>query len=576
MENKKSNTNVKTTMDFFKQKRAKANNKKLFSHIEINSDTNKPSFATTSDFNSTNQSIYKSDIFQIDTYLNKIKQILMYFSEARENLLLYNKDFNKKINSVKKNLEIDTKDLMATNRVKSLNLNNLIKEYNNCEDKNILISEIALENYTLKLLLEKLDDLFFLINIKNFDYKQQFSKNYKTNLSQIVNIKYLLDTLINDDNNIKEANSSTSLRSLISNNFKEASINLDEKDGIDNRLLPLSKMNSGNDIIINEVEESKEKEGKTIYESKQAKSKYYSSLRSIDKGTTEFNDKEISAEIVKDVSKKINELKKFSDFLNFDYEEEEFFKEIFDKIRELFYIYNMHIFDPIVELINTKIQIKSDLVDKVQIVLKNEVNDVLENVILIRKVLEDSYKELQTKIDTLTKDKKVLEKQYQELETNFNKQKKTLDEIGNRDYAIYYKQMKESNDFFLKEFESIEKKRNEKIHEQYEIQLEKNKQLKSEIQGYKTEIFALKMKVDNINAIQDKKGDEYVTALKEQFEDAIEGFKEHESNMKDDYEKKIEDLRVKYNNLENENRRLKTIQGAIMKKLDTMESLFSK
>ena len=269
-------------------------------------------------------------------------------------------------------------------------------------------------------------------------------------------------------------------------------------------------------------------------------------------------------------------MKKFSDFLNFDYEEEEFFKEIFDKIRELFYIYNMHIFDPIVELINTKIQIKSDLVDKVQIVLKNEVNDVLENVILIRKVLEDSYKELQTKIDTLTKDKQILEKQYQELETNFNKQKKTLDEIGNRDYTIYYKQMKESNDFFFKEFESIEKKRNEKIHEQYEIQLEKNKQLKSEIQGYKTEIFALKMKVDNINAIQDKKGDEYVTALKEQFEDAIEGFKEHESNMKDDYEKKIEDLRVKYNNLENENRRLKTIQGAIMKKLDTMESLFSK
>ena len=578
MENKKSNTNVKTTMDFFKQKRAKANNKKLFSHIEINSDTNKPSFATTSNFNSTNQSIYKSDIFQIDAYLNKIKPVLMYFSEARENLLLYNKEFNNKINLIKKNLEIDTKDLMATNHIKSLNLNNIIKEYNNCEDKNVLISEIALENYTLKLLLEKLDDLFFLINIKNFDYKQQFSKNYKTNLSQIVNIKYLLDQLINDDNsdnNIKEATSSNSLRSLINNNFKEASINLGEKEGVDNRLLPISQMNSNNDLIINEVEESKEKEGKTIYESKQEKSKYYSSLRSIDKGT-EIYDKEISAEIVKDISKKINEMKKFSDFLNFDYEEEEFFKEIFDKIRELFYIYNMHIFDPIVELINTKIQIKSDLVDKVQIVLKNEVNDVLENVILIRKVLEDSYKELQTKIDTLTKDKQILEKQYQELETNFNKQKKTLDEIGNRDYTIYYKQMKESNDFFLKEFESIEKKRNEKIHEQYEIQLEKNKQLKSEIQGYKTEIFALKMKVDNINAIQDKKGDEYVTALKEQFEDAIEGFKEHESNMKDDYEKKIEDLRVKYNNLENENRRLKTIQGAIMKKLDTMESLFSK
>ena len=577
MENKKANTNVKTTMDFFKQKRAKANNKKLFSHIEINRDNNK-GFTTSSDFNSTNQSIFKSDIFQIDSYMNKIKQILIYFSEARENLLLYNKDFNKKINTVKKNLETDTKDLIATNRVKSLNINNLIKEYNNCEDKDVLISEIALENYTLKLLLEKLDDLFFLINIKYFDSKQKFSKNYKTNLSQIVNIKYLLDKLINDENDNSIDSSNNSLQNLINTNFKDVSINLEEKDSLDKGLLPFSKKNSNNsDIIINEVEESKEKEGRTIYESKNVKSKYYSSLRSIDKGTTSSNnDKDISAEIVKDVSKKINEMKKFSDFLNFDYEDEEFFKEIFDKIRELFYIYNMHIFDPIVELINTKFQIKSDLVDKVQIVLKNEVNDVLENVILIRKVLEDSYKELQIKIDALTKDKQVLEKQYKELETNFNKQKKTLDEIGNRDYSIYYKQMKESNDFFLKEFEQIEKKRNEKIREQYEIQLEKNKALNSEIKGYKTEIFALKMKLDNINAIQDKKGDEYVSALKEQFEDAIEGFKEHESSMKDEYEKQIDDLRIKYNNLENENRRLKTIQGAIIKKLDTMDSLFSK
>ena len=576
MDNKKANTNVKTTMDFFKQKRAKANNKKLFSHIEINSGNNKPSFATSTDFNTTNNSIYKSDIFQIDSYLNKIKQILMYFSEARENLLLYNRDFNKKINSVKKNLEIDTKDLMATNRVKSLNINNLIKEYNNCEDKDILISELALENYTLRLLLEKLDDLFFLVNIKN-DAKQKFVKNYKTNLSQIVNIKYLLDTLINDDNNNDIDSSKNSLQSLINKNNKDLSDNLDEKDDLDKGLLPYSKMNSNNsDIIINEVEESKEKEGRTIYESKQAKSKYYSSLRSIDKGTPEFTGKEISVEIVKDVYKKMNEMKKFSDFLNFDYEEEEFFKEIFDKIRELFYIYNMHIFDPIVDLINNEFQIKSDLVNKVQIVLKNEVNDVLENVILIRKVLEDNYKELQNKIEQLKKEKQISEKQYKELETNFNKQKKTLDEIGNRDYSIYYQQMKESNDFFLKEFENIERQRNEKIREQYELQLQKNKELKLELKENKDEIFVLKMKLDNITSLQDKKGNDYTKALKDQFEDAVEGFKENITNTRDEYEKKLQDLRIKYNNLDNENRRLKSIQGAIMKKLDTMDSLFSK
>ena len=570
MENKKSNTNVKTTMDFFKQKRAKANNKKLFSHIEINSDNNnpKPSFATSADFNSTNQSIYKSDIFQIDTYLDKVKHILLYFSETRENLLLYNRDFNKKLNSIKKALEIDTKDLMASNRVKSLNINNLFKEFNVNDDKDLLISEIALENYTLKLLLEKLDDLFFLINIQNFDSKTKFSKNYKNNLSQIVNIKYLLDNLINDDN--IEINSSN-------NSLQELAMNINSNNELNKGLLPISKMGSNNsEIIINEVEESKEKEDKTIYESKQARSKYYSTLRSVDSGSKSSNAKEISIEIVKDVSKKINEMRKFSDFLNFDYEDEEFFKEIFDKIRELFYIYNMHIFDPIVELINNKIQIKSDLVDKVQIVLKNEVNDVLENVILIRKVLEDNFNELQTKIDKLAKEKEVVQKQYKELETNFNKQKKTLDEIGNRDYTIYYQQMKESNDFFLKEFEKIEQNRNEKIREQYEIQLEKNKKLELEIKDNKIEIFSLKSKIDNMKALQDKKGDEYIVTLKQQFEEHKERFDEIKSNLIEDYEKQIMELRQKSNNFENENRRLKSIQGALIKKLDTMESLFSK
>ena len=569
MENKKSNTNVKTTMDFFKQKRAKANNKKLFSHIEINSDNNnKPSFATSADFNSTNQSIYKSDIFQIDTYLDKVKHILIYFSETRENLLLYNRDFNKKINSIKKALEIDTKDLMASNRVKSLNINNLFKEFNVNDDKDLLISEIALENYTLKLLLEKLDDLFFLINIQNFDSKTKFSKNYKNNLSQIVNIKYLLDNLINDDN--IEINSSN-------NSLQELAMNINSNNELNKGLLPISKMGSNNsEIIINEVEESKEKEDKTIYESKQARSKYYSTLRSVDSGSKSSNAKEISIEIVKDVSKKINEMRKFSDFLNFDYEDEEFFKEIFDKIRELFYIYNMHIFDPIVELINNKIQIKSDLVDKVQIVLKNEVNDVLENVILIRKVLEDNYNDLQSKIDKLTKEKEIVQKQYKDLETDFNKQKKTLDEIGNRDYSIYYQQMKESNDFFLKEFEKIERNRNEKIREQYEIQLEKNKKLELEIKDNKIEIFSLKSKIDNMKALQDKKGDEYIATLKQQFEEHKERFDEIKSNLIEDYEKQIMELRQKSNNFENENRRLKSIQGALIKKLDTMESLFSK
>ena len=586
MDKKKTNTNVKTTMDFFKQKRAKANNKKLFSHIEINSNV-KSSTVTSSEFNSTMQGVYKSDIFQIDSYLNKIKQILMYFSETRENLLLYNKDFNSKINSIKENLNKDTKDLIATNRINSLNTNYLFKEYK-CNDKDTLISDMAYENFTLKLLLDKLDDLFFLINIKLFDSQMKFSKNYKNNLSQILNVKYLCEIYTN-------MNQTLNFDASLNPKFKQ-SFNMNEMEGLEKGLLPISHMNSKkieNDVI-NEIEELKEKEkekekenNKTILESKtnntilesktnKTSSNIGTTKKSIDGPSISHEQKEISVEIVNDITNKINEMKKFSDFLNFDYDQEEFFRDIFEKIRELFYVYNKHMFDPIVDLINNKFQVKSDLSNKVQIVLKNEVNDCYENVILMRKVLEDNFKENQTKITELNNEKKVLEKKYNDLEVKFNKQQKTLEEIGNRDYSNYYKQMKESNEMFLKEFEKIEKQRNEKLYEQHEKQLEKNKTLKKEIKELKSEIFALKKKIDNFTAIKDKTGDDYITALQEQFEDAKESFQEEISNITDEFYKKRKELQQKCTALENENKHLKGIQAAIIKKFDTMESIFSK
>ena len=473
MDKKKANTNVKTTMDFFKQKRAKANNKKLFSHIEINSNNVKASTSTSLEFNSTMHGIYKADIFQIDSYLSKIKQILMYFSETRENLLLYNKDFNQKLNLIKENLKKDTKDLIATNRINSLNINYLFNEYK-CNDKDTLITDMAFENFTLKLLLDKLDDLFFLINLKVFDSQMKFSKNYKNNLSQIVNVKYLCETLTN-------MNETLNLDLSMNSKLKESSFNMKEMDGLEKGILPMSHMNSKNlENIINEVEETKEKDDKTILESKTSKSGMGTTKKSIDGPSFNHEIKDIPADIVTDITTKINEMKKFSDFLNLEYEQDETLRDIFDKIRELFYIYNKHMFDPIVDLINNKFQVKSDLSNKVQIVLKNEVNDCYENVTLMRKVLEDNFKDNQTKINELTNEKRIAENKFKELETKYNKQAKTLEEIGNRDYSNYYKQMKESNDMFLKEFEKIEKQRNEKLYEQYEKQLEKNKLLKKE------------------------------------------------------------------------------------------------
>lgn len=567
MDKKKANTNIKTTMDFFKQKRLKTNNKKLFSHIAINSNNDKTNSTTSTQFNSTMQGVYKSDIFQIDSYLLKMKQILMYFSEERENLLLYNKDFNKKINTIKENMAKDTKDCMATHRINSLNLNYLLREYK-CNDKETLISDIAFENLTLKLLLEKLDDLFFLINLKVLDSQNKFSKGYKNNLSPLVNVKYLCETISNTDN----------LNLDFSKNKFKQSFNLSELEGLDKTgLLPLSHMNTKNlENVIKEVEEPREKEKGEEKTIKESKNEDGTTKKTSDKPKINQELHEIPLDIVTDINDKIKEMKKFGDFLNFDYDQDDFFKDIFDKIRELFYIYNKSMFDPIVDLINTKFQVKSALSNKVQIVLKNEVNECYENVVLIRKILEDNFKENENKIKELNNDKRIMENRYKEIEVKFNRQKKTLDEYHNRDYKEYYKQMKESNDLFLKEFETIEKQRNEKLYEQYESQLEKNRALKKELKDCKAEVFALKMKIDNMNVLKDKSDDDYVSALQEQFEDAKQSFQEQISDLTEEYNKKRIDIQQKYKALENENKHLKGIQAAILKKFDAMERLFSK
>ena len=561
MDKKKANTNVKTTMDFFKQKRAKENKNKAISKLESDISA-KASVTTKSELSSTNQGIYKQDISELDLYLKNMKDLLTNFSETRQNQLLYNKDFDKRINTIKENIEKDTKDSMATNRMNSLNINYLLKEYK-CNDKETLLSDIAYENLTLKLIFEKLDDLFFLINLRLLDFESKFSKSYKKSSSQIMNIKYFCKEISNNDN----------LKLDASNLKYQQSFNMEEMEGLDKGLLPLSYANTKN---IEDKDKMNESMGKTITETQKTKSNMGTTKRSMDGPSINYELKEIPVDVVSDISTKINEMKKFGDFLNFDYDQDDFFRDIFERIRELFYVYNKNMFDPIVDLINTKFQVKSDLSNKVKIVLKNEVNDCYENVMLMRKILEDNHEENKAKINELNNDKKVLENKYKELEVKFNKQKKTLDEIGNRDYSNYYKEMKESNDTYLKEFEKLEKKRNEKLREQYESELAKNKDLKKEVKDCKSEIFALKMKLDNLNSIKDKSGDDYVQALQEQFEDAAQSFRDEISSAIDEYNQKNGELQRKCNELENENKHLKGIQAAIIKKFDKMESLFGK
>ena len=84
------------------------------------------------------------------------------------------------------------------------------------------------------------------------------------------------------------------------------------------------------------------------------------------------------------------------------------------------------------------------------------------------------------------------------------------------------------------------------------------------------------MKIENNNSLKEKRGDDYIKELKQQFEEASQSYNERINAERENYDIKRIELQQKCKELEKENRHLKGIQSAILKKLDTMESLFSK
>ena len=540
-----ANTKLKSAMDFFKQKKQKPEPKP--SHIEIDS-TSK-----SSEHNSAMVGIYKTDIFQIDSLLDTMKQILIYYTETKDDLL-FNKDFKSKISSLKENLNKDSKELLSE------------ANFEKTKNKDVSLDDVLYENMTLKLLLSKLDDLFFLLNIKLFDNQGNFSKNYKENLSQISNMKYLCDSVTNSDKN------DNSIFTFASKNDTKM-----DYSSFDGSLLPKpeeetknnqdSKLKIAKDIK-EKVKTMPEKKDK-VDNKKNAEKKTKTEPKILN---TEFQD--IGGDVISDLIGKFQEMEKFSDFLNFEYDQEESLKIIFEKIRELFYLYNTKLFSPLLDFINQKLK-KSALTKKVNLVQTNEVNDCFENVVLMRKIFEDQFQRDLAEIKKYKDEKIKSDNQYKNLKEEFDKQKQKWSEIQNRNYSSYYKEMKESNEEFLKEFEKMEKARDEKIYARHEEQLKKNKELKKKIVSLENQIYSLNKKLEYNDRSKEKEGDEYYKELVEQFEDAQTSFQERIEALTDDYYKKKEAMRQKCNLLEKENRKYKTVQDALVKKMSTMDSLFS-
>ena len=129
-------------------------------------------------------SILKNDIDAINEYIKVYKDILL--NCKNENSIPHDETFKNKIERID-----STKNSENTSNNHKEPRTKLNNEYNGLT-KDDLIKNLSIENNLMKLYLQKLSNLFFLVDSKYFE---TFSSEYKDSISQFDNIKYCLDKL---------------------------------------------------------------------------------------------------------------------------------------------------------------------------------------------------------------------------------------------------------------------------------------------------------------------------------------------------------------------------------------------
>lgn len=129
-------------------------------------------------------SILKNDIDAINEYIKVYKDILL--NCKYENSILHDETFKNRIEKIDSTK--NSENILNNHKESLTKLNN---EYN-CLTKDDLIRNLSIENNLMKLYLQKLSNLFFLVDSKYFE---TFSSEYKDSISQFDNIKYCLDKL---------------------------------------------------------------------------------------------------------------------------------------------------------------------------------------------------------------------------------------------------------------------------------------------------------------------------------------------------------------------------------------------
>ena len=520
--------NLKTTINYFKNR----TNKKDF--IQALSPMKTQRIQTAKNKNKHFLSYLKSDIIEMDDFIQKLKTILIHFQDENDPILL-NKDFKNQINFIE-NYEKKNLNFYFDLSQKPKNLESLYNEYS-CNNKEDLIVNLNIENNFLKLFLNQLNILFFLLNLKH--YNSEFINQFKESLSLFKNIKFSIEKINNKFESIKY--SSKNLNSQIKKNFLAQS-RIIKKTSTFNNNFNNDFNNNNNKIFSNENE-------------------------------TETNENSL---FIDEFLSEIIPMKSFNEFLNLELEENPI-NEGLSKIKNLFYFYNEQSFKLFVDFIIEKLKINNNpLLNKTKLVLNNNISDGIENAALIRKIIEDYFEKLKIENEKL---KKEIEKMIK-IDENKTKEieifKKKMEDFNNRDYKTYFDEFKKENTKFLNDIQIIEKKRNEDLYVKLQIKTEKNDELKSLIKKLENEIEVLNKKLDFNLRIPYKQSDDYYQALVRQFDDMKNGFQDEIVDLTNQYYNKKFKLQKKISSLEDEKQTANALKNVLIKRLNDIEKYFSK
>ena len=526
--------NLKTTINYFKNR----TNKKDF--IQAISPMKTQRVQTAKNKNKHFLSYLKSDIIEMDDLIQNLKVILIHFQDENDPILL-NKDFKNQINFIE-NYEKKNLNFYFDLSQKPKNLESLYNEYS-CNNKEDLIVNLNIENNFIKLFLNQLNILFFLLNLKHYNSNAEFINQFKESLSLFKNIKFCIEKI---NKKFDVINSSKNLNSEFKKNFLAQSQKIKKTSTFNN-------MQTFNEENFNE-------------------NNYFNAENNFN----ENNNNNESTKFIDEFLSEIIPMKSFNEFLEIELEENPI-NEGLQKIKNLFYFYNEQSFKLFVDFIIEKLKINNNpLLNKTKLVLNNNISDGIENAALIRKIIEDYFESLKSENEKL---KKELEKM-QKIDENKSKEieifKKKMEDFNNRDYKTYFDEFKKENTKFLNDIKIIEKKRNEDLYEKLQIKTEKNDALKSLIKKLESEIEVLNKKLDFNLRIPYKQSDDYYQALVRQFDDMKNGFQDEIVDLTNHYNNKKFKLQKKISSLEDEKQTANALKNVLIKRLNDIEKYFSK